>query len=318
MVTDIHKIAATASECWGLPAAAICLVAQRENTTFRLDTVKGQSYALRLHRPGYHGLQQLQAEMQWLCYLAAQGLEVATPVASSAGNLMGQVDGYHVSVLRWLDGQPMGQAGVPLQLQHKSLLFYQLGQAMARLHTMSDAWPSGQSLARPHWNLEGLLGDVPLWGAFWNNPELTPTQKQLFNNTRASIRAQIGGIQQELDYGLIHADLVRENIIVHQNQLQLIDLDDSGFGFRLFELATCLLANTNEPDYETLKTQLIAGYHSVRPLDVTHLQLFIMLRSLTYVGWILPRLQEQGGPARSQRFIQRAVLLCEQYGRTKY
>ena len=311
----MSEVAVAASECWGLPVATISLVAQRENITFRLDAVTGQSYALRLHRPGYHDLEQLEAEMQWLCYLAAQGLEVATPVASSAGHLMEQVDGYHVSVLRWLDGQAMGQSGVNLQLQNKSLVFYQLGQSMARLHTMSDDWSSGQSLARPHWNLEGLLGDAPLWGAFWSNPELTPAQKRLFNNTRASIQTQLEGVQQELDYGLIHADFVRENIILHKDKLQLIDFDDSGFGFRLFELATCLLANANEPDYSRLQTQLIAGYQIIRPLDVTHLQVFVVLRALTYVAWVVPRLHEQGGAARSQRFIQRAVLLCEQYAR---
>ena len=132
------------------------------------------------------------------------------------------------------------------------------------------------------------------------------------NETEAvDFKAKLEECSSDLDYGLIHADLVRENIMLHKHKMQLIDFDDSGFGFRLFELATCLLANANEPNYDVLKTQLIAGYHSVRPLNITHLQSFMLIRSLTYVGWIVPRMHELGGLERCQRFIQRAQDLSE-------
>ena len=311
-------LATTASGLWGFNLATITLVAQRENTTFKVTTTQNHHYALRIHRPGYRELPQLQAELQWIQHLFAQGLAVPAPVASLHGRLVEQQDGYCVSVLQWLAGQPMGQAGVPLQLHQPEQVLYTLGQGMAELHTASDNWTGSRRLARPSWDIDGLVGETPVWGAFWQNPLLTSRQKQLFETTRLEIKNSLMQCGQDLNYGLIHADLVRENIMLHQHQLQFIDFDDSGFGFRLFELATCLLANANEPDYETLKTQLIAGYHSVRPLDVTHLQLFIMLRALTYVGWVVPRLHEQGGPARCQRFIQRAELLCEQYDRTKH
>jgi len=314
----MHEVAVAASENWGWGTANICLVAQRENTTFKVTTTQGHHYALRIHRPGYHELPQLQAELLWIQQLFAQGLAVPAPVESLHGRLVEQQDGYYVSVLQWLAGQPMGQAGVPLQLHQPEPVFYTLGQGMAKVHTASDNWTGSRALTRASWDIDGLLGESPIWGAFWQNPLLTNRQKQLFETTRLEMKNTLMQCGQDLDYGLIHADLVRENIMLHQHQLQLIDFDDSGFGFRLFELATCLLANANEPDYEALKTQLIAGYHSVRPLDVTHLQLFIMLRSLTYVGWIVPRLHEQGGPARCQRFIQRAVLLCEQHGLSNY
>jgi Ser/Thr protein kinase RdoA (MazF antagonist) len=119
-------------------------------------------------------------------------------------------------------------------------------------------------------------------------------------------------LEPVLDYGLIHADLVRENVMLNEDKLQLIDFDDAGFGFRLFDLATTLLKNLTEPDYPALRSALIEGYRSVRPIDTDALDLFILLRALTYVGWIITRMDEDGSEIRNQRFIVNARALAQQ------
>jgi Ser/Thr protein kinase RdoA (MazF antagonist) len=101
---------------------------------------------------------------------------------------------------------------------------------------------------------------------------------------------------------LIHADPVRENVLIDENHVQLIDFDDGGYGFRLFDLATVLLKCRSEPDFSMLSEKMQAGYHSIRELDVTHLQFMIALRAFTYVGWIIPRRDESWAPARLERF----------------
>jgi Ser/Thr protein kinase RdoA (MazF antagonist) len=116
------------------------LVAQRENTTFKISTSAGQHYALRLHRPGYHQRPQLEAELKWLQYLFEQGIAVPAPVASLEGCLIEQVEDYYVSVLQWLNGLPMGQTGTPLELKQGEQVFYTLGQGMAEMHAASDRW----------------------------------------------------------------------------------------------------------------------------------------------------------------------------------
>lgn len=83
-----------------------------------------------------------------------------------------------------------------------------------------------------------------------------------------------------------------------------------GFGYRLFDLATTLLKNLAEPNYEDLKAALLAGYEEERTLDLELLDLFIALRASTYVGWIVPRMSENGAEARNRRFIETACRLC--------
>jgi len=106
-----------------------------------------------------------------------------------------------------------------------------------------------------------------------------------------------------LDYGLIHADLVPGNVMVDGQYIKLIDFDDGGFGYRIFEIATALHKFTPAADYPILRAALIAGYTAERQIDLTLLDLFLAIRSVTYVGWNIARLEEAGGIERNARFI---------------
>jgi len=120
-------------------------------------------------------------------------------------------------------------------------------------------------------------------------------------------------MDEHLDYGLIHADMVRENIFIKNDEIQLLDFDDSTFGFRLFEVATALFKNRDEEDYEDLEKALVNGYQDIRPLNIEHLSLFIFLRACTYVGWIITRLDEPNSKQRCERYILNAILLAEEF-----
>ena len=115
---------------------------------------------------------------------------------------------------------------------------------------------------------------------------------------------------------MIHADVLRENVFVNEGSLTLIDFDDAGYGFRLFDIATALIKNRREPHYEALKSALLSGYQSLRPLsprDLEALPLFILLRALAYLGWAEARRHEIGMTARRQRFKTEALELARTY-----
>lgn len=104
---------------------------------------------------------------------------------------------------------------------------------------------------------------------------------------------------------------MRENVLRDRGRIQLIDFDDCAFGFRLFDVATALLRNRAEPDYPALEAALCEGYRSLRPLDLGQLDLFLMLRALTYIGWIVPRMDEPGSVERNARFVATGIELAE-------
>ena len=301
---------------WGFDDAECRLVAARENKVYRVDH-DGAAYALRLHRPGYCSEAELRSELQWMDVADSGGLSVQAPVPSQVGAFLHMIDGVAVDVLSWLEGQPMGKTGLPLEVGDRPGLFRDIGREMARLHVVSDAWPLPDGFIRRRWDRDGLLGDAPVWGRFWDNPTLSPNDRVLFLRLRKVATAELRAREAELDFGLIHADLVRENVLVNGDKVQLIDFDDSGFGFRQFDIATTLLRNRSEPDFEDLKSALLDGYLSVRSLDLAALDLFLVLRAATYVGWIISRMEEEGAAARNARFIDTARDLTEAYLSTK-
>ena len=296
---------------WPFIVADVRLAAQRENAVFRVTAGDGQVLALRLHRPGYRSIAELQSELQWMAAVAEGGVSIPQPMASRLGKLVETAGGHDADLLTWLPGQPMGKTGMPLGLPDAPQVFFALGREMARLHDVSDAWMPPAGFARHAWDIEGLVGEAPLWGRFWENPGLSGQQRRLITAAREKASIMLSSLASGLDYGLIHADLVRENVLIDGRQLHFIDFDDGGFGFRLFDVATALLKNRNEPDYVALKTGLITGYRSVRPLDTAYLPLFLMLRAFTYLGWIVPRMDEAGSEARNARFIAESTGLAE-------
>lgn len=297
---------------WGMQAAKARLVAQRENSVWRVDD-QGAAFALRFHRPGYRSKAELNSELQWMAHLAEGGVLLPCPIPLPDGPLIAEVSGHHVSVLTWLDGRPIGASGNLDGISDPEQLAFALGQQMTQMHDLTDAWTLPAGFSRPDWRREGLLGDAPLWGAFWQHPHLKTVQRALLLRARDAAFDALTEIEQDADQGLIHADLLAENIMIHEGQLSFIDFDDCAWGFRDFELATFLLKFLDQPYYPALRQGLCAGYTTRRPVDGRQLDIFLLLRALTYVGWIIDRVDEPGGAARSQRMLSQALTLANDF-----
>jgi Ser/Thr protein kinase RdoA (MazF antagonist) len=306
----VSEVAAAALERWGMARAACQFVAERENRVYRVSDPGGGDFALRIRRPGLRSKAELMSELHWLEALDRAGLCVPRPRASAAGRYLETVAGHPVDMVGWLSGRPLGRTGTALALARPVETFHALGREMARLHDASDGMDRPDTFHRAAWDIEGLLGDDPLWGRFWDSPALDAPTRSLLTAFRDAARATLRAAADGLNFGLIHADLVRENVLVDGDRLRLIDFDDGGFGFRLFDVATAVVKNRTEPDYPRLRDALIEGYRSVRPLDIEHLDLFIALRAATYVGWIRTRLAAEGASTRQARYVSEAVDLC--------
>ena len=301
-----------AAALWQLDPAQITLAARRENIVFRANTPEG-CFALRQHRQGYRNDAQLLSELDWMAHLAANGVAVPQPKRSGRGNFVETVDGVQYDLLTWLPGQMLGAQGQLDAVTDRCGFARQLGSLLAQLHDISDAWVPPAGFQRPAWDVAGLVGESPLWGRYWAHPDLTGPQRQLLRDVRdkaSQILAQCAG---DMDYGLIHADAITENILVDGGQIYLIDFDDGGWGFRDFELATFLMRQIDAPDYPQIRDALLQGYAQRRAVAHDMLQLMLVLRALTYVGWVITRIGEPGAAERSQRAIATAQFFAEEF-----
>jgi Ser/Thr protein kinase RdoA (MazF antagonist) len=296
-----QSIARTALPQWGLSAAGLTLVKHRENAVFKVSTDGGEHFAMRIHRQGYHSAAELQSEMLWMQALAADGIATPAIIATSSGARFAAVvveDGaatVNVSLLAWVDGNAFDhlgrvERGVVPELQQR---YRQLGALAARLHNQSERWQRPAGFVRHAWDSEGLLGESPLWGKFWLHPLLSAQQRTTLLEARMVLRGLLRQLGQGEDcYGLIHADFLPENILVDHDELYLIDFDDCGFGWYLFEMATSLFPKINEPYFDSLVENYVQGYRSERPFSDAHLEIFpafLLLRGMTWLGWLMTR-----------------------------
>lgn len=316
MLDRATRLAELAAQQWPCVTSAPELFMHRENTVFKVATSRGPA-ALRIHRLGYHNKIAIQSEMQWMAHLAAQGLKVPEPLANMHGKLVGEIDVdgqiHFADILTWLDGMPLGNSSDPLAFSKLELeqIFFNLGATMARLHDASDRWTMPQGFQRHAWDRDGFVGETPFWGAFWNADDVSMRDRDTLIAARDKAGLALDTLRRTgADYGLIHADFVRQNILVSGLEVSIIDFDDSGYGFRMYDFATALVKNRGEPHYDLIKQSLFKGYRSQRSLsaqDEQSLHLFLALRDFAYLGWMDARRGEPGVEERMPA-IRKATL----------
>ena len=277
---------------WG-GADPLRLIVERENAVYEAGFPFGRA-ALRLHRPGYQSEAAIRSELWWCAALAERGVAVPRAVRSASGELLHRLSsGRLASVIDWVEGPALGAAKVPLAGNRDSQVatMAAVGGLLAQFHTATDALELPEWFTRPSWDVEGLVGEAPFWGRFWEHPLLTPVEAGVLQEARALLRHELeahraaGG-----DYGLVHADVLRENVLVADRGPSLIDFDDSGFGFRAYDLGTLLSQTLDEPHLRDLAQALVDGYASQRPLARHLMPVMTLARCCASVGWAMPRL----------------------------
>ena len=72
-----YQIAKDAVKHWDIEVKDLSLLPiHTENEVFKLEDVNGNFFALRIHRFGYHDLEELESEHIWTSYLKKSGLNV--------------------------------------------------------------------------------------------------------------------------------------------------------------------------------------------------------------------------------------------------
>ncbi len=308
---DALALAIEAAALWGGAGPGTPrLIANRENAVFEVVLPTAAQAALRLHRVGYQSDAAIGSELWLVRELARHGVPVPLPLATLAGGLVADLgQGRRASVLLWAEGEAIGQARVPLAQSpaEQGRIYHALGRLLAGLHSAADRLEVPPGFTRPDWGTDGLVGEAPFWGRFWQHPGLRADERQVMLAARGYCRDRLAGFAHG-DHGVIHADVLRENVLVDGDALTLIDFDDCGTGFRLYDLGTALSQSLAEPHLAAIAAALIGGYSALRPLDAVAramVPVFVLLRTLASVGWTMPRLPPDHPSARAH--IDRAV-----------
>jgi Ser/Thr protein kinase RdoA (MazF antagonist) len=318
-VTDdqLYDLARRALPHYGIvPDAQLSLLNVSENATF--GVTGEQPLVLRLHRPGYRSPMEITSELWWVDALRREaGITTPEVVAAADGRRIVTVHSgvagdapRHVVVFRMLPGR---------EPQPAELLsgFGLIGELTARMHRHTETWRPPAGFERQRWDLGAMLGDRPLWGRWQDGMGVDSEVARVLTAAEELVVRRIREFGAGRDrFGLIHADLRLANLLVDGDRTAVIDFDDCGPGWFLYDLAAALSFLELEPEAPALVDAWLTGYRRVRPLSVEEeweIPTFVMLRRLVLVAWVGSHastdLARELGPA----FTRASAELAEQY-----
>ena len=287
------------------------MVAISENVTFRVSATDGD-YVLRLHRPGYNSIEELDSERQWTRALIEAGVPVPDSVATRDGRQFTLVDipggneSCFAGMTRWIEGTPLRDyLDSRADAGERRRIFARIGELVAAMHNQATRWQAPPGFCRPRLDLDGLLGEAPRWGRFWEHADLTDAERGLLLRARENLRLALGSYGEKPgNFSLTHADINPDNIVYDGSDIALIDFDDAAYGWHMYDISAALVDDRYADDFDAICAALVDGYRRHRPLedrDVDMLPAFLLIRGMVTIGWFHQR-PEHAGSRSFERF----------------
>lgn len=295
-VSRLAGLAEAALPQWNLEGAAVTQVAYRENMTFRVDAGDRGVFALRVHQGNYRTDVQIQSELDLMTYLGGEGIRTPIVVPTQKGSLFTTVSAEGVAeprqcdLFEWIDGRPLRMTGQPIgDLGELAEAYAEVGRLGARIFNATEKWQKPAGFDRPAWDAEGMCGVNGNLGDFRKLEGATDAQMRLMLDVADRLNGLLADFGQSPDrYGLSHGDFLAENIFVCEDGIRLLDFDDAGDSWYLFDIATALFDLLDTPAYDPCFEAIVGGYREHRDLPDEHLKMlpaFFLARLLSYVGW---------------------------------
>ncbi|GBQ25727.1 putative homoserine kinase type II [Acetobacter estunensis NRIC 0472] len=311
-----HENVAPFLPLYGLaPDSAWSLLSFSENAVYRINTPQGETFILRLHRPHYRSVDDIRSEITFIEHLRTDKV-LLTP-----------------AILPTLNRETLSFTGQGEQEQHAVLFayhpghapsedrlaeeFHELGRISARLHNYTATHTNLNRLRRPVWNVDVAIGPNAMWGCWRNTSNMTAEQTALLDAADRMVRTKLERYGRPIArWGLLHGDMRLTNILRNGDETCIIDFDDCGFGWHMYEFACACTFMECCDNIEALTTSWLRGYAQIRPLSQEDIQIvptLLMLRRLLMVGWFTTHQHSAEARALEPGFLKKSLTMAKDY-----
>lgn len=299
----------------GFEDVKISLLKYSENLTYLLENDK--KYVLRIYRPGYHDPDELYGEVLWQARLRNDtDIRLAAVIRGKDCQLIQAVtiggNKYYLTMFEFVPGKVLGN------LSKDDLYYYmeKIGEITAKLHNHVLHWKESAKLKRFTWNYEDLIGSNARWGNYTEMKNLTEEEVTSYTQATQIIEKRLNNYGKgEQRYGLIHSDLNLNNILIDGDDIYVLDFDDCGFGWFMYDLSTTVLEYFGET-LQSCLASLLSGYEKYRTLsksDREELETFIILRKIVRVGWIATHIDNDTVKKINPDYYAETAALASEY-----
>jgi Ser/Thr protein kinase RdoA (MazF antagonist) len=271
------------------PGASVELLSVSENATFLVSDPDAEPSVLRVHRLGYHNRDEILSELAWMAALrSSAGISTPQAVPTTSGELVVTVadpaggESRHVVMFELLPGS---EPSAP-----DAETFAVLGELTARMHSHSRSWKRPAAFTRFHWDFDAAFGRLARWGRWQSAPGIGPSEQEVLGKLELTLSRRLAAYGSGPErYGLVHADLRLANLLVDPQTLSVIDFDDCGFSWYLYDLATAVSFFEHDDAVPALIDSWLGGYRrhvALSDEEETEIWSFVLFRRLLLLAWI--------------------------------
>ncbi|MEX6428960.1 phosphotransferase enzyme family protein [Ferrimicrobium acidiphilum] len=296
-----------------LRGARVDTVLESENLTWLLQGTDAR-YVLRRYRQGYHDSTLIQGELE-LMRIAREVATVAIPrnlVTHEGSACLGASDGMYV-LFHYIPGSTATHDEI-------SIVVEQVGEVAARMHRGVEAYlgSAARGPTRWTWDLDAIDELPPRWGSWRSAVALGSSEYEAILAGYETMNSRLSRASRAAKhFGLIHADLRAANLIIEGSQLVgLIDFDDCGYGWFVYDAVTSISFYETEPSAYATLTGWLQGYQRVRVLgteDFNLLGTLVVYRRLLETAWLWSHPGAMIPGVDRQRFVGDTAELARRY-----
>lgn len=278
-----------------------------ENRVYQVGIEDQQPLIAKFYRPNRWSDQQILEEHQLLQQLAEYEIPVVAPIAVQGATLFTYQEYRFALFVR-----RSGHAPELDNLDH----LYRLGQLLGRLHAVSSTQPftARRRLTVEHYGYEAAQQII--------NSGFVPTAlTKDWQQVTSSLLEKVSHCFKQTPYQAIriHGDCHTGNLLYRDQELFIVDFDDSKMGPAIQDLWMLLAGNREEQRIQL--SEVVEGYQAFYDFQPSQLKLIESLRSLhmlNYSAWLAQRWQDPAFPssfpwfAEEQYWYQQLQQLREQ------
>jgi Ser/Thr protein kinase RdoA (MazF antagonist) len=299
-IQRLRRLAEQVLQEYDLPVKRVSLLTRATNFLYRIETVAGEKYVLRIYSDEASTITENRTEIFWLNAIQSDtDLCVTKPVRRRDGeyislaSLPGIPSERRCVLFRWVPGRPLEEHVTPA-------LYFQFGEMMARLHNHSEKLTLPPDISPKCWD---KVFYYPGERSIYREPEFShlfpPERIALMDEAINRCNRLLDSLYKDPHPAmLIHGDLHFGNIHVERGKLHFLDFEDICLGYPVQDVAISLYYGRSLPNYPDLVDAFQNGYSSLRPWPVESPQQLAGLMAarnanfINYVAGHLPKLQE--------------------------
>ena len=311
------EIAGAAARLYDLPAGiGARMINHSENATYCLEAPDQRRWALRIHRQGYHTRAAIASELDWVKAIRRDtAVSTPAPLPGRDGELVQNLpmpDGglRHAVLFQWEDGCEPPDHDL-------SKTFAQLGAIAARLHLQARQYRRAPWFERLTWDFAGAFGPHAHWGQWRDGLGMDAALRPLFARALEVMKRRLQRFGRGRErFGLAHCDMRLANLLIDGDAIKVIDFDDCGFSWFLYDCAAALSFFEHRADVPELIAAWVEGYRKVADLpaeDAAEIPTFVLFRRLLLIAWIGSRKETALARSMGVAYTQSAAGLAEDY-----